>query len=153
MALSGDLKQVRLQRVLQLLACGRKSGLLRVKSGRSALTVNVAHGRLQKAWLAGWPQSAAELVAQTAPAEHQDSVTALARGSELGAALWLDFLGFADHATVLSMARERGREALRTAGAWQKGELRFEDGPGLAPGELDLGLSLTPLVDLPAKST
>jgi hypothetical protein len=152
MALVGDLRQVRLVKVLQLLAYGRKSGVLRVKSGRSTLTVNVARGRLQKAWVAGGSQTAESLV-ELAPVEQRDAVAALAHGSELGSALWLDFLGCANKATLLSAARENGRQVLSSAASWQKGELRFEDGPGLAPGELDLGLYLTPLANQMAKST
>ena len=151
MPLVGDLKHTRLPRLLEVLAAGRKTGVLRAKSGRTTLTAHVRAGHLQCAWLSDWPEPVVSLVSQHAPPEHRESVRALARGSDVGAALLLEFSGYVGPGQVLADAREKGIEALCLASAWQKGDVRYEDGPSLGQDRLDLNLGMTPLVNRLAK--
>lgn len=147
MALVSDLKQTTLPRLLVILAGGRKTGVLKARSGKSTFTANLRGGRLQRAWLNEWQEPTVAMVAEYAPPEQREAARLLARGSDVGAALWLEFSGCVGRERLMTGLRAKVREALRLAAAWSKGDLHYEDGPGLGPGELDLNLGVTPLVN------
>ncbi|MHB1132857.1 MAG: DUF4388 domain-containing protein [Chloroflexota bacterium] len=147
MTLVGDLKQVSLARVLQVVAAGRKTGVLHAKSGRTAVTLHLRRGRLQRAWLNDWPEQSAALADAQTPAEHNESLKTLAGESDLGVALWLDWCGFTGAEQSLALTRAKSTEALHTLATWRKGELQFEDGAGLGPGAIDINLAVAPLID------
>jgi hypothetical protein len=147
MALVGDLRQVSLPRLLTILSGGRKTGVLKVRSGKSTLTVRLRAGRLQWAWLSEWQEPTVTVISDYAPPEHRKAATLLAHGSDMGAALWLEYAGCVGADRVLAGLQAKGREALRVAATWSKGDLHYEDGLGLGPGELDLNLATAPLAN------
>ncbi len=142
MPLSGDLRQIDFYRLAEVLACGRKSGLLTLRSGREVLEVHLRRGFVQLVRLLKGPEPSEALWAAVAGQAEAAAGKRLALGSEMGAVLLLDFLGLSTREQSLRVLRARALALLQAAASWRKGEFRFEPQPELPAGRLGLGIPL-----------
>ncbi|MHB1005924.1 MAG: DUF4388 domain-containing protein [Chloroflexota bacterium] len=140
MPYTGDLRRIGVQRLLGILAGGRKSGLLKIR-GREALDIYVRHGRVAQARpVKGQALAETLLELSTTKTDERDAVRRLAAGEELGTALMLDFLQVSTRERSISLLREQALAAIRRTAEWQKGDIRFEPAVVLPNGRLDLSL-------------
>lgn len=138
----GDLRRIGPARLLEVLSVGRKSGLLRLRSGREGFDIQLRGGRCEQVVPVKGPGPLDELLA-TLPANPDDreSVKRLAGGDELGTVLLLDFLGVSSRERSLAVLRQWAIAALRGASGWQKGDFRFEPAAESLRGRLTIGLA------------
>lgn len=141
MPFAGDLRRIGLVRLLEVLAAGRKSGLLRLRNGRDGYDVYLRAGRCELVLPTKGGEPAEELVQAAAGDEDERAtVRQLAAGDETGTLLMLDFLGISGRERSLALLRRRATAALRGVVEWQKGEFRFEPGVVAPGGRVPLGL-------------
>ena len=82
MPYTGDLRRIGVQRLLGILAGGRKTGLLKVR-GRDALDIYVRHGRLAQVQAAkGQPLAETLLELATSQPDDREAVRRLTEGEE-----------------------------------------------------------------------
>ena len=145
MPYTGDLRRIGVQRLLGILASGRKCGLLRVR-GREALDIYVRRGRLVQVQAIKGQPLAEMLLDQAAPLpDEREDVRRLTGGDELGTVLMLDFLAVSSRERSIGILREQALTAIRRTAEWQKGDIRFEPAVELPKGRLDLSLPVARL--------
>ncbi len=141
MPISGDLRRIDLTRLAELLAHGRKSGLLTLRSGREGLEVHLRRGYVQLVRPLKGPEPTDSLWAVAGQSEAEVGRRLAPRGG-MGAVLLLDFLGLSTREQSLRALRAQAVALLQTAAGWRKGEFRFEPQAEPPAGRLSLGLPL-----------
>lgn len=142
MPIFGSLQQIDLARLLRLLADGRKSGVLTIRTKGSSAEAVIHCGRLLNAHLSEDSEAAPAFPAgKMAPEDHK-AVTELAQGDEAAAALFAEFFGLSDRVESIARMRQAAVAALSRAKSWPQAEFRFETGSRLPITAVSVGLPL-----------
>lgn len=144
MPLHGDLRQTSLVRLIDLLAAGRRSGLLSVRAGRDTAEVFIRRGYLQEARRSRSSDEAAHhLFPEQLDQASRESLQRLARGDELGTVLLLEYLGVSAREQSLAILREQAINLLKHVAGWRKAEFSFDASAERKHGRASISLPLS----------
>jgi hypothetical protein len=142
MPLFGDLEQISLPQLLKLLAEGRKSGTLTLRTKGQSVEAHVRCGWLQQAAETEEAGEAEALFAARPRSEDHEAIHRLAGEDEVATALYMEFLGVRPVTETLNLLLDRSLSTLKKAAVWPKAEFRFDGESRLPTSKLSVGVPL-----------
>lgn len=142
MPLVGDVRQIRLARLLEVLAAGRRSGLLNLRAKGGPVEIYLRGGYLQQACRAKGPGVMEVLLAAKTAAEDREALRSFGVAGETSTVLLLEFFGLSSREEALASLREQALATLGALAGVQKAEFCFDSGAGLPADRIGLNLPL-----------